>query len=90
MSEEITKTVFQGSTIIINKFTDFLLSKNAIVIRWRAGRPGFNSRLEKRYSLRHRHQTGPRAHPASYPKDTGLTFLRDKATGAWSWPLTSI
>jgi hypothetical protein len=42
------------------------------------------------FSLHHRVQNGSGAHPASYPGGTGGSFLGDKATGAWSWPLTSI
>jgi hypothetical protein len=34
-------------------------------------------------------QTGSGARPASYPMDTGGSFPWGKATGAWSWPLTS-
>jgi hypothetical protein len=30
------------------------------------------------------------AHPASYPMSTGGSFPGGKATGLWSWPLTSI
>jgi len=30
------------------------------------------------------------AHPASYPTGTRGSFLGVTATGAWSWPLTSI
>jgi len=28
--------------------------------------------------------------PTSYPMGTGSSFPRDKAAGAWSWPLTSM
>jgi hypothetical protein len=35
-------------------------------------------------------QTGSGAHPASYPMDTRGSAPGGKATGAWSWPLTSI
>jgi hypothetical protein len=28
------------------------------------------------------------AHPASYPMGNGGSFLGDKTTGAWNWPLT--
>jgi len=37
----------------------------------------------------HRVQTGPEAHPASYPMSTRWSFLVSKATGTRSWPLTS-
>jgi len=42
------------------------------------------------FSLRHRVQNGPRAHQASYPMGTGDSYPGGKASGAWSWPLTSI
>jgi len=29
------------------------------------------------------------AHPASYPVDTGGSFLKGRVVRAWSWPLTS-
>jgi len=32
----------------------------------------------------HRVQTGSEAHPISYPMDTGGSFTRSKAAGAWS------
>jgi hypothetical protein len=37
-------------------------------------------------SLRHRVQTGSRAHPTSYTMGTGSSYPRGKADGAWSWP----
>jgi hypothetical protein len=42
------------------------------------------------FSLHHRVETGPGAQPASYPVGTRRAFPGAKATGAWSWPLTSI
>jgi hypothetical protein len=42
------------------------------------------------FSRHHRVQTGSGAHPASYPMGTRASFPGGKATGAWSWPLTSI
>jgi hypothetical protein len=39
---------------------------------------------------RHRVQNGSGAHPASYPMGNRGSFPGGKATGAWSWPLTSI
>jgi hypothetical protein len=42
------------------------------------------------FSLHHRVHNGSGAHPASYPMGTRRYFLRGKAAGAWSWPLTSI
>jgi hypothetical protein len=41
------------------------------------------------FLLPHFVQRGARAYPASYPMNTGGSFLGDKAAGAWSWPLTS-
>jgi hypothetical protein len=43
------------------------------------------------FSLHHRVQTGSsRAHPASYLIGTRDPFPGGKASGVWSWPLTSI
>jgi hypothetical protein len=42
------------------------------------------------FSLHHSVQTGPGAHPTSYPTGTRDSFPRDKSGEAWSWPLTSI
>jgi hypothetical protein len=42
------------------------------------------------FSLHHRVQTGPGAHPASYPTGTRGSFPGSRASGVWSWPLTSI
>jgi hypothetical protein len=42
------------------------------------------------FSLHHRVQNGPGAHPDSYPMSTRGSFLGGKATEVWSWPLTSI
>jgi hypothetical protein len=42
------------------------------------------------FSLHHRVQNGSGAHPPSYPMGTGGFFPRDKATGAWNWPITCI
>jgi hypothetical protein len=41
-------------------------------------------------SLHHRVHNGSGAHPASYPMGTRGFFPGSKATGAWSWPPTSI
>jgi hypothetical protein len=54
------------------------------------GRPGFDSRQEKKIFSLHSVQTDSGAHAASYPMDTGGSFPGGKAAGAWSWPLTSI
>jgi uncharacterized integral membrane protein len=35
-------------------------------------------------------QNGSGVHPASYPMGTGGSYPGYKATGAWSWPFTSI
>jgi hypothetical protein len=40
-------------------------------------------------SLHHRSQNGSGVHPASHPMGTRGSFPGGKATGAWSWPLTS-
>jgi hypothetical protein len=42
------------------------------------------------FSLHHRVQNGPGAHPASNPKGTSGSFPGGKAAGAWNWPLNSI
>jgi hypothetical protein len=42
------------------------------------------------FSLHHRVQNGSGACPASYLMGTGDSFPGGKATGAWSWRLTSI
>jgi hypothetical protein len=42
------------------------------------------------FSLHYRVENGSGAHPASYPMGTGGSFPGVKATGAWSWPLSSI
>jgi hypothetical protein len=42
------------------------------------------------HRLHHGVQNGCGAQPASYPSSTGGSFPGGKATGAWSWPLTSI
>jgi hypothetical protein len=42
------------------------------------------------FSVHHRVQNGSGAHPASYPMGTRGSFPGGKATGSWSWPLTSI
>jgi hypothetical protein len=42
------------------------------------------------FSLYHRVQNGPGAHPASCVMDTGGSFPGGIAAGAWSWPLTFI
>jgi hypothetical protein len=42
------------------------------------------------FSLDHRVQNGSGANPASYPMGNRVSFPEGKATGAWSWPLTTI
>lgn len=49
------------------------------MIRSRAGRPRFES------SLRLRVQIDSGVHPASYPTDTGVSFLAGETVGAWSY-----
>jgi hypothetical protein len=44
----------------------------------------------RNFSLHHRVQNGPGAHPDSYPIGTRGSFPGSKAAGAWSSPLTSI
>jgi hypothetical protein len=47
------------------------------------GRPGFDSWQGKgHFSLRHSVQTGPEAHPTSYPMATGGSFPGGKAVEA--------
>jgi hypothetical protein len=41
------------------------------------------------FSLHHHVHTGSWAHPVSYPMGTRGSFPGGKATGAWSWSLTS-
>jgi len=41
------------------------------------------------FSLLNRVQTNSGAHSASYPMGAGGSFPESKATGAWSWPITS-
>jgi len=60
-------------------------SSVSVLTRLRAGRPGFDSRHGKRFSLRHRVQTGPGAHQDSYRLGNG-----GKAAVERSWLLTSI
>jgi len=53
----------------------------------KTGRPGFDSRQgqgEYVLPLCPRVQSGCRAHPSSYSMGIGESFLRSKATGAWS------
>jgi len=42
------------------------------------------------FSLHHRVQTGPEAHPDSYTVGTEGYFPGGKAAVTWSWPFTSI
>jgi hypothetical protein len=35
-------------------------------------------------------ETGPRAHPASYPMDISSSIVKSKAAGAWTYQLTAI
>jgi hypothetical protein len=64
-------------------------SSVSIVTRPRAGQPGFDSLLwQEFFLLCHRVQTGPGAHPASYPGGTRGSLSAGKAVGSWSWLLT--
>jgi hypothetical protein len=56
-------------------------SSGSTVTRLGVGRPGLDSRNEKEFSVLHHIQTGPGAHPTSYPMGTGGFFARDKAVG---------
>jgi hypothetical protein len=52
--------------------------------RLRAGRPRSQGSIPDRgktFSLLYNIQTGPGAHPASYPMGTGGSFARGKAAG---------
>jgi len=51
-------------------------SSVSTVTRIRTGRPGFDSRQRKEYSLRQRVQTGSGAHSTYYPMDTRSFFPR--------------
>jgi hypothetical protein len=44
----------------------------------------------RNFFLFHRVQTGPEAHPASYPMSMGSSFPEGKAAEMWSWPFTDI
>jgi len=44
----------------------------------------------RNFSLHQRALTDSGANPASYPMDSGDSFLVGKAAGEWSWPLTFI
>jgi hypothetical protein len=58
-------------------------SSVTIATSLRTGRPRFDSRPgAENVSLCHRVQTGPGAHPVSYPMGTRGSFLGSKATGA--------
>jgi hypothetical protein len=47
--------------------------------------------LEKlSYVVTYRVHTGSGAHPASYSMGPGGSYPGDKASGAWSWPLTTV
>jgi hypothetical protein len=67
-------------------------SSVSIVTGLRDGWPVFNFRYGQwkySFSFRHRVHTGSGAHPPSYPVDTGVSIPKGKATGAWSWQVTS-
>jgi hypothetical protein len=56
---------------------------------WTSKGSEFKSRCGQEFSLLHVVQTGSGVHPSSYPIGTGGSFSGSKATGVWSWPLTS-
>jgi hypothetical protein len=63
----------------------------SIVTTLRAGRSGVQILAgAKRFSLLQNVETGLGAHPTSYSMGAANSFIRVKAAGTWSWPLTSI
>jgi hypothetical protein len=56
---------------------------------WTTEESDFESRYGQECSLVHVIRTHSGAHRASYLKGIGGSFSKSKATGAWSWPLTS-
>jgi hypothetical protein len=75
----------------LNNFTEYghfceADSRSATSWLCRGSSPGRGGNV----SLHHRVHTGTVCHPASYPMGTRGSFPGGKATGAWSWPLTSI
>jgi hypothetical protein len=83
----------------IQKFPDCVTTKYTTTIntRWEETQRVMAAKLIRlthkiaiQLHLVHRVQNGSGAHPASYPMGTRGSFLGGKATGAWSWPLTSI
>jgi hypothetical protein len=72
--------VFKINVVDMNK-----MSRDSVVViatGWPTEELEFESRQVQEFSLFHVVQTGPGAHPASYPMGTGGTFSGDKATGA--------
>jgi hypothetical protein len=45
--------------------------------------------VRQEFSLFHVVHTASGAYPASYPMETGGSFLGGNEAGAWNWPLTS-
>jgi hypothetical protein len=85
------------ASLTIRKFTlnNILWIWAGIAQRYGAGLRAGGSRFRvsagvEYFSLSHRVQTGSGAHPASYPMGIRVSFPGGKASGAWSWPLTSI
>jgi hypothetical protein len=68
-------------------------SSVGITTRLRTGRSGFYGSIPGggwEFSLHHRVQNGSGAHSSSCPLSAKVSFPRNKAAEAWSWPLTSI
>jgi hypothetical protein len=73
---------------------DFLLNisyiSRAEIAGLRSGLSGFRVPAGAGYFSLHHFQTGSGTHPDSYAMGTKGCFSGSKATGSWSWPLTSI
>jgi hypothetical protein len=65
---------------------------SSVVLRWAKGWMigGSSPDRDCKWYLYHHVQTGPGAHPVSYPVGTSDSFSGSKVAGSWSWPLTSI
>jgi hypothetical protein len=60
----------------LRKYYDFMVAISSLYFCW----PGFDSRQKQSFSVIHIIQTGPGAHPASYPLGTGDSFPWVKRT----------
>jgi hypothetical protein len=56
---------------------------------WTIERSEFEFRYSQEFSLLNVVQTDSEVHPTSYPMVTEGSFSGGKATGEWSWTLTS-